>query len=383
MIITLIFIVSLLLTSAYVALMYTYSRGWELQDDFTMPYLEHQPALFISVIIPARNEEKNIGACLASMLNQDYPKDRFEIIVVDDHSDDDTALIVSSFANRNVRCIKLFDYLGDKKEMNSFKKAALTAGVKESKGELIVTTDADCIAPNHWLRYVEAISQKEQSLVVVAPVIFSCDDSLLQIFQLIDFMSMQGITAAAHRMRLGNMSNGANFAFSKDAFHKVGGYKGVDQLASGDDYLLMMKLNKMEPGRVSYLKTREAIITTTPQPDWRSFLQQRIRWASKSGKYDDTRLTLILILVYLFNLSFLVVFIAGFFDAILFRWLAGMLLIKILSELVFLRPVAKFFGKESVLKYHPFLQPLHIVYIVIAGLLGFAGGYKWKGRRVR
>jgi cellulose synthase/poly-beta-1,6-N-acetylglucosamine synthase-like glycosyltransferase len=214
-------------------------------------------------------------------------------------------------------------------------------------------------------------------------VIFTTDDSVVQTFQLIDFMSMQGITAAAHRLGLGNMSNGANFTFSKDAYIKAGGYSGVDQLASGDDYLLMMKLNKMEPGRVSYLKTREAIITTTPQPDWRSFLQQRIRWASKSGKYDDRRLTLILLLVYLFNVSFFVVFAAGFYDAIMFKWLAGMFVIKVFAEIIFLRPVAKFFGKEFAVKYLPVLQPIHILYIVVAGLFGFVGRYEWKGRRVR
>jgi len=219
--------------------------------------------------------------------------------------------------------------------------------------------------------------------MVVAPVIYTSDDTILQLFQLTDFMSMQGITAAAHNLKLGNMSNGANLAFRKTAYEQMGGYEGIDHIASGDDLLLMMKMDKFSPGNISYLKSQHAIVVTTPQPDWSSFLQQRIRWASKSGKYKDRKLTAVLLFVYLYNLIFLILGVMCFFHPNLLYLTLSALAVKILAEYLFVRHVAKFFDNEWVLKFFPFLQPLHIVYIVVAGFLGFVGGYEWKGRKVR
>jgi len=377
-----IIIICELLTLGYVLLMAAYRWGWGIKKDFVLP-ARYEPCTFITVIIPARNERDNIGACIESILAQQYPPHLFEIIVVDDHSDDGTADVVGEYADQRVRCISLADHIDADKKIVAYKKAAIAAGIANSNGTLMVTTDADCIAPNSWLMHIAAIYEQDTPVMVVAPVIYSSDNSVLQVFQLIDFMSMQGITAAAHSLKLGNMSNGANLAFRKAAFERVGGYEGVNDMASGDDYLLMMKLNKFSPNNISYLKSDKAIVTTTPQPDWRSFLQQRIRWSSKSGKYNDARLTGILMLVYLFNLSFLVLIILGIFNPVLFYLAGGMLAAKIIAEYLFIVPVAKFFGEEWVLRYFFFLQPLHIVYIIIAGFLGFIGGYKWKGRKVK
>jgi cellulose synthase/poly-beta-1,6-N-acetylglucosamine synthase-like glycosyltransferase len=375
-------IICLLLTVAYVCLMAAYRRGWGMQKEFVLPE-GFVPATFISIIIPARNERNNIAACIDAILAQRYPVPLFEIIVVDDHSEDGTAEMADQYAGAQVRCIRLADHLDVNSGMVAYKKAAIAAGIAQSKGEFIITTDADCTAPDQWLLYMAAIYEREEATMVIAPVIFSSDRRIVQLFQLIDFMSMQGITIAAHNLKLGNMSNGANLAFSKAAYKQIGGYAGIDHMASGDDYLLMMKMNNNSANRISCLKSVNAIVTTTPQPDWRGFIQQRIRWASKSGKYNDPPLTAILILVYLFNCSLAALVIGGLFQPLLLGIAGLMLAAKIVSEYIFLLPVARFFKREWVLKYFIILQPLHIAYIVIAGFLGFFGGYKWKGRQVR
>lgn len=375
-------VICLLLTIGYVLLMAAYRGGWHAQKTFTVPE-QYAPATFISVIIPARNEQEHIGACVASVLAQQYPKHLFEVIVVDDHSEDGTADVVAQYAGEHVRCIKLADHLPEDARVNAYKKAAIAAGISVGKGALIVTTDADCTMPSNWLLEIAALYERQQPVMIVAPVTYTSDNSMLHQFQLIDFMSMQGITAAAHQMKLGRMSNGANLAFSKAAYERVGGYEGIMHLASGDDYLLMMKLSQLPGSSIVYLKSEHAIVTTAPQPTWKGFLQQRIRWASKSGKYDDKRLTAILLLVYLFNAMFAVLVIVGVFDHP-YLWVAlTMLVIKTLVEYVFLVPVAAFFDQKRALRNFALLQPLHIAYIIIAGFLGLAGGYKWKGRAVR
>jgi cellulose synthase/poly-beta-1,6-N-acetylglucosamine synthase-like glycosyltransferase len=376
------FILCIALTAGYIALIGAYRLGWSQQKKFVLPP-HFSPSVFISVIIPARNEQQNIGACIESVLAQVYPLGLMEIIVVDDHSYDDTADIVNEYAEYNVRCLDLAAHLDYDKPTTAFKKAALAAGIAQAKGDLIVTTDADCTAPNAWLMHIAALYELQQPDMVVAPVIYRTNSSILQVFQLIDFMSMQGITAAAHRLKLGNMSNGANLAFRKTAYDAVDGYKGTDHLASGDDYLLTMKIGKAAPGTIAYLKSAQAIVTTTPQYSWIDFLQQRIRWASKSGKYSDYKLTMILLLVYMFNVAIVAAAVGGYYQPAYYYMAIAMIIIKTIAEYLFLLPVAHFFRRRWVLWYFPFLQPLHIVYIVLAGFLGLIGGYKWKGRRVR
>lgn len=374
-------IVLIILTLAYTILMLTYRKGWKQQQIYSIEQ-GFTPQTKVSIIIPARNEEDNIKACVDAALAQDYPSELLEVIVVDDHSTDRTAEIVKSYGSV-VKYIDLKDEITTKEKITAYKKYALAKGVQSSSGRLIVTTDADCVAGSNWIKNIAAQYQQEQPVMIVAPVDYQSDSSVLQEFQSLDFMSMQGITAAALQLNLGNMSNGANLAFSRSAFDDVDGYAGVDHIASGDDYLLMMKMQMAYPNRITYLKTEEAIVRTLPQPTWDAFLQQRIRWASKSGKYDDKRLTMLLMLVYLFNLSFLVAFIAMFFYQPLMWVLIGMLALKTIVELVYLHPVSKFFGKEGQLTRFAFYQPLHIAYIISAGLLGFVGVYKWKDRKVK
>lgn len=374
-------IISILFTLLYAVLMMVYRRGWKTQPTFTA--LSNKLSTKISIIIPARNEEQNIGICLDAIVKQNYPKDLYEVIVIDDHSTDNTAGVVERYKDANIRCLKLADYPTD--NTIAYKKKSLSIGIAASTGELILTTDADCFVGPNWLQNIAAIYEQEKPVMIVAPVDFTNDGSIVQLFQSLDFMSMQGITAASHKLKLGNMSNGANLAFSREAYNAVDGYIGIDHLASGDDYLLMMKIQNAYPDRISYLKSQEAIVHTAPQPDWNSFIQQRIRWASKSGKYDDKKLTSILAFVYLYNV---LIFISGFVSfthlyTIYSYSFFSLLFIKTIVELIYLAPVARFFNKRQELLYFPLLQPLHVLYIVSAGLLGFIGVYKWKGRKVK
>lgn len=375
-------VISLFLGLAYAALMLLYRYGWKKQAMYPLPDA-FRPVTSISIIIPARNEAANITACLQSILSHDYPAALLEVVVVDDHSEDETAALVRAFNKKNLRCISLADVLQGNEPVIAYKKKALSTGIAHSSGTLIVTTDADCIAPPQWLKHIAAIYEAQEPAMIIAPVDFTCNGSVVELFQSIDFMTMQGITAAAHYLRAGGMSNGANLAFTRTAFLQAGGYDGIDHLASGDDYLLLMKMQQLFPDKIAYLKAQQAIMATAPQPDWGSFLQQRIRWASKSGKYDDHRMTAILLLVYLFNLSLALLFVAAFCYPLLWKVFSAVFLLKLAAELYFLLPVAAFFRKRWQLYWFPLLQPLHIAYIVLAGFLGFLGAYRWKGRRVK
>ena len=374
-------VIASVMMGAYCVLILAYRIGWARARVFKGS-MDFNPSVKVSVIIPARNEATCIGHCLKATLAQHYPPELLEVIVVDDHSEDGTWGVIEGFGAHKVRCLRLSDVLVPGQEIKSYKKAALAYGIAQSSGELIVTTDADCVAPKDWLRTIAARYEEGRPDMIVAPVAYKWEGRLSAIFQLLDFMGMQGITFAALALKLGNMANGANLAFSRAAYEKVGGYAGVDHLASGDDYLLMTKIAMMPGAVIAGLKSQDAIVSTSPQPGWGAFFSQRVRWASKSGKYEDKRLTGILVLVYLFNCALLAFLVAGFFQSVAWNIGAIMLGIKIVVELFFLWPVAGFYGQRRALWLFPILQPLHVLYIVSAGFLGFFGGFEWKGRKV-
>lgn len=329
----------------------------------------------ISVIIPARNEEHTIGQLLEALREQTYPAPLFEVIVVDDHSGDNTAGIVRQFSFATLIQLK-------EDGINSYKKKAIETGINAATGDLIVTTDADCVPPASWLATMAAFRAEKGSAFIAAPVVFNNNKSLLQVFQALDFITLQGITGAAVHRGFLSMCNGANLAYDKRVFTDVGGFTGIDAIASGDDMLLMHKIKSKYPEKVHYLKSKDAIVSTRPMETWKDFFRQRIRWASKATVYKDKKITVVLTLVYLLNLCFLGLLAAGFISPVLWLYLLGLWVAKTLVEFPFVSSVASFFEKRSLLVYFFFFQPLHIAYTIISGLFGQFGSYQWKGRRV-
>lgn len=358
----------------YSFLIIYYWRAWKSIPEYIPNKTSQQTK--ISVIIPARNEEENIGPLLAALQNQAYPKTLFEVIVVDDHSTDQTAGIVQQFPA--VKLIQLKD-----EAINSYKKKAIETGIAAATGELIVTTDADCLPMPDWLKIIASFKEEKQSLFIAAPVVINCNSSLLQLFQAMDFMVLQGITGAGVSKRKLSMCNGANLAYERKAFYQVNGFTGIDHIASGDDMLLMHKIWKEYPDRVHYLKSKDAIVSTEPMKTWNDFFNQRIRWASKARNYDDKRIFAVLLLVYLFNLSFLLLLVAGCWFPQYWIYLVALWLAKAIIELPFFISLSKFFNKEWAIKFFLFFQPLHIFYTIISGLFGQLGKYEWKGRKVK
>jgi len=368
----------IILTILYALLLVAY-RYWFYKLKIFRPSNEVTENINFTIVIPARNEADNIKACLNSILAQDYPFDAYEIIVVDDFSEDDTAAIVKSIGliYPNVHLLSLADYYKPE-EMNSFKKKAIEKAVSHAKGDWIVTTDADCIIPKHWLQLYNAYIQKYQPVFVAAPVMFIKERGILNEFQLLDFLALQGITAAAVGAGKHSMSNGANLAFEKSAFIAVGGYQGVDQIASGDDMFLMHKMKVTLSNRIGYLFHPGAIVLTKAISNWKQFMMQRIRWSSKARYYDDNSIFWVLLLVYLFNLSLLIALLAGAYYTLLIS-----IACKITIELCFLTPVSRFYKMSPELLYFPLFQPLHIIYTLMAGFFGQVKTYTWKGRRVK
>lgn len=376
----LLFYLTLCLLLVYGSLIYYYKRAWQQMPEFIPTAIV--PSTKITVIIPARNEEESIGHCLTALLQQSYPRHLTEIIVVNDYSTDGTAEKVRNHPAENVRLINLIDHLGTN-TINSYKKKAIEVAIAAATGDLIITTDADCTAPPGWISCMAAFQHQYQAAFIAAPVRIIAGRSLLSVFQTVDFMTLQGITGAAVYKKFHSMCNGANLAYQKKAFYTAGGFTGIDDIASGDDMMLMHKIARRNPNQVFYLKSKEAIVSTLPAASWKDFFRQRIRWASKADKYDDRSITAVLVLVYGVNVLLLFFMIAGVWNTTYLKYFLLLLLFKFWVEYFFVRQVALFFEQRRLMVYFIFLQPLHIVYTVIAGWLGKFGHYEWKSRKVR
>ena len=303
-------LIAILLTVLYGSLIIYYRFSFTAVPQFKTTNSK-SPITSISIIIPARNEERNIEGCLQSILKNNYPTALLEIIVVDDHSEDETATVVKKYASQNVKLILLSDHLSTK--INSYKKKAIEIALEQATGTLIITTDADCIVPSKWLQTIAAFYEEKNPAFIAAPVAIDCGWSFIQMFQSLDFMTLQGITAAVVNKKQMTMCNGANMAYERAAFYEVGGFAGIDNIASGDDMLLMHKIYKQYPERVMFLKATDAIVKTAAVNTIKEFFNQRIRWASKADKYDDKRILPVLALVYFFNATMLVLPVIGLF----------------------------------------------------------------------
>ena len=372
------------LLAGYLLLMGVYRYHFVRLKPFDAVTSSLPPVTFFSVIIPARNESTYIRACLQSVVNNSYPGDLFEIIVVDDHSEDDTAQQVLELQSTypQISLLRLQDY-PDWVTTQAYKKKAIELAISKSKGSWIVTTDADGEVPVNWLLQFDNYIQKNEPVFVAAPVMYYSRGGLLQVFQQLDFMSLQGITAASVSAGFHSMCNGANLAYRKDIFWSVGGFAGHEHLASGDDMLLMHRIKASYPNQIGYIFSRDSMVLTEPAASWGTFFQQRIRWASKAESYREKKIFGVLLGVWLLNAALAMGLLLVLFHQVNWMQWVIVVLIKTIGELYFLTPVARFFQAEAQMAYFPFLQPLHIVYTITAGWLGKFGSYQWKQRKIK
>lgn len=376
---------SVFLALFYWVLMGSYRKGWKAIP--VVPENKGEARVLVSVVIPARNEEQNITRCLDAIYQQNYHKDFFEVIVVDDHSTDNTPQTVLNFkTNTHWEQLQLLELKNIPNQR--YKKAAITEAIKQAKGEIIVTTDADCVMGSEWLTQTIGYFSQTNAALVSGAVVFNWDEKLyspiknffLKIQQL-EFAGLVGIGGAALQLKFPNMCNGANLAYRKEIFEEVGGYMGNDNLLSGDDEFLMHKVFSRYPQQVHFNKNPKTVVKTPPSYTWGQFLGQRMRWVSKSTKYSDKRITAVLATAYLFNLTILINFIAAFFYPAFWGVFFVQVLAKVGIEYLFYGLILNFFSLKPLQKLIIPAQPFHILYVLAIGILGNFGSYNWKGRK--
>ena len=359
----------LLLAAAYVGLIVHLLHHWRRLPRWTPAPSDQSLPFFITVLLPARNEAARIGACLRSLQAQSLPAARFEIIVIDDHSTDGTAAVVQAMGLPNLRLLPLADHLSGG-GVASYKKAALALGVAAARGELIVTTDADCRAPVDWLRLLATRYRAGRPAFLTAPVVPGRARTALERFQALDVLGTMVLTGGGIHAGWLHLANGANLAYPKTVFRTVGGFAGIDHLASGDDMLLLQKVADRYPGRIAFVKARAAAVETDPMSTWRGFLQQRLRWATKSSAYRRPQATIVWALVFVVCgalVSSPLAVVAWGSAALGLPFL--LLIAKLGADFLLLRCATRFFGRSELMRSFLISQAIHIAYVLVIGLL--------------
>lgn len=339
---------------------------------------------FISVIVPFRNEEQNILTTYNSLILQNYPIDKYEIIFVNDSSDDNSLQILESLQNGFPQKPNVFIYsVSNDYLVNAHKKRAIRFGIEKSKGDIIVTTDADCTHQKDWLRNLLKFMDDETGFVS-GPVEFRSSSNLFSEMQRLEFAGL--VIAGAGLIGSGNpiICNAANIAYRKKAFEEVGGFTYQMSLSSGDDELLMQKIHRETKYKIMFALDKNAIVSTEANLTIKEFYHQRKRWASKGLFYADKLLLVKLILIFLFYLSLIIQPVLGIFLSVnfLFTFLISFF-IKIFLEYLVITKGTNLLFDPNILKPFLITEILQVPYIIVSGFMGMFGNFVWKDRKIK
>lgn len=368
----------IVITLLYLFLILTFVFGFDKITPFTL--VEKKPTTSFSIIIPFRNEADNLPALLTSIYKLNYPKHLFEVLLVNDESEDQSLKVINDFTTNASKTINI-TIINNKRTTVSPKKDAITTAINIAKHQWIATTDADCIVPKYWLDSLDCHIHINNPKLITGPVQYTNNYSVLDAFQTLDFLSLMGATIGGAGINKPFLCNGANLAYKKTFFSLLNGFQGNTNIASGDDIFLMEKALQQDKNAVHYLKSEKAIVITKPQPNFKSLIAQRVRWASKTSQYNNTFAKLVGLLVLMMNAIIVTGIILAFLNLFKFKTLAYLFCIKIAIDFLLLYKASVFFNTQKVLKHYTWsciLYPFFSVYVAVTAMFS---DYKWKGRR--
>lgn len=335
---------------------------------------------YFSIVVPFRNEARNLPDLLASIKTLDYPVGLFELIFVDDFSEDNSQRIIYNWRMENGEYE--FTLLENIKISGAPKKDAIARAIHIVKQQWVVTTDADCTFPPNWLRTLDSYIQANDPSMLIGSVAYPSANSLICNFQQLDLASLQGATMGSFGLGLGFMCNGANFAYTKNIFHELGGFAGNNDKATGDDVFLVQKAVAQHPQKVHYLKAQDNIVVTKPLTNWWTLFQQHARWASKSSSYQSVFGKDLALIVFFGNLSVLVALALVILGRLCWFELALVFGIKFIVDTILIYKANRFLTR----KWMWWLLPSSLIYPFFSVGVAFYAlvfGYSWKGRRFK
>lgn len=363
----------LVVAGAYLVCIGAFTFGlYNLKERFE--HYDRNKIVKVSVLIAARNEANNIERLLQSLERQTFPKELFEVIIVDDHSEDDTRKIIADFIENNREIsIKLLAAEG------VGKKNAISLALHNADNEYIIVTDADCELNTQWIESIVAFYQKSGAKMILAPVLLSPAENLFEKMQVLEHLSLIGSTAGSAAIGFPVMCNGANMAYERDAALEVEKQRHDFDIPSGDDMFLLEQFVKNYGSKnVRFLLNKAAIVKTKTCKTKKEFFRQRRRWVSKSKAYTNWKIILTALIVFLFNLSVISLFISAFFIPALWSLYILFTLLKFFIDFPILKNITNFMNQKNLMKWMLPLEFIYPFYVVFTAVSGMILNVKWK-----
>jgi len=336
----------------------------------------------VSVVIAVRNEEDNIAHLLSDLIGQTYPKDRYEVIIINDHSDDGTVDVVQRFCNgnSNVRLI----HASEIEKGFTPKKNAIYQGIKNSRGEIILMTDGDCRVLPSWVETMVSYFQQNVGMVVGFSQLGLPEEKrpFFQRLQATDFLSLMAAAQGSLNFHWPLAASGQNLAYRREAFEEVGGFSRIGHRVSGDDVLLLQLVHQKTHWKIHFAPLEDCFNVSPPEENLHDLLNQRKRWAS-NGAYQlrlNKIFFLYVVTTFLVNLSLLVHFPVYIIlsKSLIFPLIC--LMMKCVAEGLLLTKGCHVYKRFDLFKLFPVWFLLQIPYVVFVGFLGSIGHLTWKKR---
>lgn len=325
---------------------------------------------FVSVVVAARDEEENIGECLTSLLDQSYPKDKFEIIVVNDHSTDGTEGICLAFAEKHPQIVYM---KAQEDKMIRGKANALDQGVRRARGDVVLLTDADCTVPSTWIEWTA--KRFADKVGIVGGVTIQKASNAFEGMQSLDWAYVLGL--AASTVAFGNPLStiGNNLSMRKAAYQEVGGYRKIP-FSVTEDFMLFQSIVKSGQWNYLYPIDPRVLVVSKPCKTLRELVRQKHRWG-KGGL--DMKPSGLLIMLIGFSTHALILGTFAFGSVFL---AATGLMVKCVADYFFLHSVLKRLERPDLLKYFYWFELYFIAYVILLPFIVFFGGrVVWKERR--
>ncbi|MGD9994271.1 MAG: glycosyltransferase [Salinivirgaceae bacterium] len=357
----------------YLFVMMGFLSGWNGLVNYTQKQKQHHTR--VSILLPFYNEFENLEACVEGLVHQQIQTTLVEILLIDDHSTDGSTKLAQQLAAQYYQVSYLANPEGTKG-----KKAALETGIASAKGDLIITTDADCSHPPHWLSTMIDYYETQQAGLIIGPVTMQIGTSWLQKFQGIEFVSLIGTTGGAAGINRPIMCNGANLAFTKAVYQEFSDpFK--KEFLSGDDVFLMHQVKSRYPESIHFIKSAQALVETKSAGSWKQFFRQRFRWASKTPGYTDSDTLFTAGVVFGISLTIILSALLMIQDLNFYKPLLFVFLFKTAIDSWFFFWVALFFNKRKLAVYIPLFELFYSLYVVIASVsIIFKSDYRSRSK---
>lgn len=369
-----ILVIFFVVLSVYVVFISAFIYGFFKSEKVQIKHFDAKTSY--TIVVPFRNEKEHLPKLLMSLSFLDYPKELFEVILVDDDSEDEFRIQNLEFVMKSLE--GRIQIIRNNRTTNSPKKDAINTAIAMAKNDWIITTDADCMVPSNWLNVINTYILSAEKRMVASGVSLIEEKGFLHHFQHLDFLSLQGVTIGSFGIGKPFMCNGANFAYEKTFFIELNGFEGNSEIASGDDVFLLQKAIDYEPKSVGFCKSYLSIVETTSELSWKALFFQRVRWASKSSAYVDWFSKCLAIVVFLTNFFMVVGCWLLVFGLLSYENILLYFGIKFLVDFIMIMQSADFFNQR--VRYILISSLLYPFFTSAVAIYSLFGKYSWKGR---